>query len=97
MDIVSACRAAGVYDNTLYRWRNRYCGMGRAKLKQFEASEKENQNLKKILAELDLEKSILKELKLIPQWQTGHWVVFGIQPPASSGLNFLPQTLAHAA
>ena len=97
MDIVSACRSAGVSDNTYYGWRNRYCGMGRTKLKESEASEKENQNLEKILAELDLEKSILKELKFIPQWQTRHWVVFGIQPPASSGLNFLPQTLAHAA
>ena len=36
-------------------------GMGRAKLSEFKALEKENQRLKKILAELELDKLILKE------------------------------------
>ena len=38
-----------------------YGGMGRAKLSEFKALEKENQRLKKILAELELDKLILKE------------------------------------
>ena len=38
-----------------------YGGMGRAKLTEFKALEKENQRLKKILAELELDKLILKE------------------------------------
>ena len=36
-------------------------GMGRSKLSKFKALEKENQRVKKILAELELDKLILKE------------------------------------
>ena len=61
MDVVSACRTAGISDKTYYGWRKRYGGMGRAKLTEFKALEKENQRLKKILAELELDKLILKE------------------------------------
>ena len=56
-----ACRTAGISDKTYYGWRKRYGGMGRAKLSEFKALEKENQRLKKILAELELDKLILKE------------------------------------
>ena len=58
---MSACRTAGISDNTNYGWRKRYGGMGRAKLTEFKALEKENQRFKKILAELELDKLILKE------------------------------------
>ncbi|MDG1744693.1 MAG: transposase [Planktomarina sp.] len=61
MDVVSACRTAGISDKTYYGWRKRYGGMGRAKLTELKALEKENQRLKKILAELELDKLILKE------------------------------------
>ena len=61
MDIVNACGTAGISDKTYYGWRKRYGGMGRAKLSEFKALEKENQQLKKILAELELDKLILKE------------------------------------
>jgi hypothetical protein len=40
MDVVSACRTAGISDKTYYGWRKRYGGMGRAKLSEFEALEK---------------------------------------------------------
>lgn len=61
MDVVSACRTVGISDKTYYGWRKRYGGMGRAKLSEFKALAKENQRLKKILAELELDKLILKE------------------------------------
>ena len=61
MDVASACRTAGVSDKTYYGWRKRYGGIGRAKLSEFKALEKENHRLKKILAELELDKLILKE------------------------------------
>jgi putative transposase len=61
MDVVSACRTAGISDKTYSGWRKRYGGMGRAKLSEFKALEKENQRLKKILAELELDKLILKK------------------------------------
>ena len=61
MDVLSACRTAGISDKTSHGWRKRYGGMGRAKLSEFKALETENQRLKKILAELELDKLILKE------------------------------------
>ena len=61
MDVVSAYRTAGIADKTYYGWRKHYGGMGHAKLSEFKALEKENQRLKKILAELELDKLILKE------------------------------------
>ena len=61
MDVVSACRTEGLSDKTYYGWRKRSSGMGPAKLTEFKALEKENQWLKKILAELELDKLILKE------------------------------------
>ena len=61
MDVASVCRTACISDKTYYGWRKRYGGIGRAKLTQFKALEKENQRLKKILAELELDEMILKE------------------------------------
>ena len=50
MDVVSACRAAGVSDKTYYGWRRKYGGMNRARLSEMKSLEKENQRLKKIVA-----------------------------------------------
>ena len=61
MGIANACGTAGLSDKTYYGWRKRSSGMGPAKLTEFKALEKENQRLKKILAELELDKLILKE------------------------------------
>ena len=60
-DVASACRSAGVSDATYYKWRKRYGGMGRSQLSEFKTMAKENSRLKKIVAELELEKLILKE------------------------------------
>lgn len=60
-DVASACRSAGVSDATYYNWRKRYGGMGRSQLQEFKCMEKENTRLKKIVAELELDKLILKE------------------------------------
>ena len=60
-DVVSACRSVGVSDATYYNWRKRFGGMGRSQLAELRALEKENTRLKKIVAELELDKLILKE------------------------------------
>lgn len=60
-DIKTACRSAGISDATYYNWRKRYGGMGRSQLSEMKAMEKENKRLKKIVAELELDKLILKE------------------------------------
>ena len=61
MDVVSACRKAGISDKTYYAWRRKYGGMNRARLSEMKSLEKENQRLKKIVADLELDKLILKE------------------------------------
>ncbi len=60
-DVPSACRAAGISDATYYNWRKKYGGMGKSQLSEMKALERENQRLKKIVADLELDKLILKE------------------------------------
>lgn len=57
----SACRAAGVGDTTYYAWRKKFGSMGRSQLSEMKSLQKENDRLKKIVAELELDKLILKE------------------------------------
>ena len=57
-----ACREAGISEQTYYRWRKEY---GRLKLdqaKRLKALEQENAKLKRLVAELSLEKQILKDV-----------------------------------
>ena len=60
-DVATACRAAGVSDATYYTWRKRFGGMGRSEMAHLKALQKENDRLKKIVAELELDKLFLKE------------------------------------
>ena len=60
-DVASACRSFGISDATYYNWRRRFGGMGRSLLSEMKSLEKENARLKKIVAELELDKLILKE------------------------------------
>ena len=60
-DVATACRSAGISDATYYNWRKRFGSMSRSDLAEKKALEKENQRLKKIIAERELDKSILKE------------------------------------
>jgi len=60
-DVRTACRGVGVSDATYYHWRRRFGGMGKSQLSELRSLEKENARLKKIVAELELDKLILKE------------------------------------
>ena len=60
-DVAKACRSAGISDATYYTWRKKFGGMARSQLSELKALEKENQRLKKIVADLELDKLILKE------------------------------------
>ena len=54
-------RQLGINEQTYYSWRKRFGSMSRSDLAEKKALEKENQRLKKIIAELELDKLILKE------------------------------------
>jgi transposase-like protein len=55
------CREIGIAEQTYYRWRKEYAGMKTAQVKRLKDLERENGRLKKAVAELTLDKLILKE------------------------------------
>jgi transposase-like protein len=56
------CRSIGVTSNTYYRWRKEYGGMPTDQAKRLKTLEQENVRLKKAVADLTLDKLILKEV-----------------------------------
>jgi transposase-like protein len=56
-----ASRKAGITEQTYYRWRREYGGMRIDQAKRLKELEKENARLKKLVADLSLDNSILKE------------------------------------
>jgi transposase-like protein len=61
MSIGEAIRRLGVSEQTYYRWRKEYGGMRVVQAKRLKELEAENARLKKIVADLSLDNSILKE------------------------------------
>jgi len=59
--IIEACRQLGISDMTYYNWRKSYGHMPVDHVKRLKELEKENAQLKKLVAELSLDKAILKE------------------------------------
>ena len=59
--IAEAVRQIGVTQQTFYRWRKLYGGMGRSQLKRLKELEKENQRLRRAVSDLTLDKLILTE------------------------------------
>jgi transposase-like protein len=55
------CRSLGITEQTYYRWRKDYGGMKVSRAKRLKELERENGRLKKAVAELTLDKLILKE------------------------------------
>jgi len=56
-----ASRQIGVTEQTYYRWRREYGGMGIEQARRLKELERENSGLKKLVAELSLDNAILKE------------------------------------
>ena len=59
--IAEASKQIGVTEQTYYRWRKEYGGMRIEQAKRLKDLEKENTRLKKLVADLSLDISILKE------------------------------------
>ncbi len=56
------CRHHGISEQTFYRWKSRYGGMGVSETRRLKELESENAKLKRLLAEAHLDKSALKDL-----------------------------------
>jgi putative transposase len=59
--IGQVCQALEVSEQTFHRWRNQYGGMKAGEAKRLKELEDENKRLKKVVAELALDKDILQE------------------------------------
>ena len=61
MSRLDAIRQIGVVEQTYYRWRKQYGGMGIDQLKELKRLHKENEQLRRAVSDLTLDKLILKE------------------------------------
>jgi len=59
--IAQVCQKLGVCEQTYHRWRNQFGGMKANSMKRLKELEEENRRLKKAVADLTLDKQILKE------------------------------------
>jgi transposase-like protein len=59
--VAQICKQLGVTDQTYYRWRREYGGLKTDQAKRLKELERENARLKKVVADLTLDNSILKE------------------------------------
>ena len=59
--VAAACKQIGVTEQTFYRWRKEYGGLKTDQAKRLKDLERENARLKRLLAEAELDKAILKE------------------------------------
>ena len=60
--IAIVCREAGISDRSYYRWRKEYGGLDLDQARRMKDLEKENGRLKRLVADLSLEKQVLKDI-----------------------------------
>ena len=58
---IDAIRQVRIVEQTYYRWRKQYGGMGTAQLKELKRLQKENEHLRRAVSDLTLDKLILTE------------------------------------
>jgi putative transposase len=60
--VVEVCRKLGVTEQTFYRWKRKFAGLGIAELRRLRELEDENRRLKQLVADLTLDKHMLQEV-----------------------------------
>ncbi|BEQ16913.1 transposase [Desulfoferula mesophila] len=60
--VIEICRKMGVTEQSFYRWKRKYAGIGVAELRRLKELEKENTKLKQLVADLTLDKHLLQEV-----------------------------------
>lgn len=59
--IVEVCRKMGISEQTFFRWKKKFAGMGIAKVRRLKQLEEENRKLKQLVADLSLDKAMLQD------------------------------------
>jgi transposase-like protein len=62
MTVVEAARKLGIAEQTYYRWKKEYGGLDKTQARKLKELEKENLELKKLVADLSLDNAILKRV-----------------------------------
>ena len=62
MAIGEVCRKAGISDATFYNWRKRYAGLMPSEVRRLRQLEDENAKLKRLVADLSLDKAMLQDV-----------------------------------
>ncbi len=60
--VEEVCRKAGISQQTYYRWRKKYGGLMPSEMKRLKQLEEENARLKRLVANLSLDKEMLQEV-----------------------------------
>lgn len=60
--IQEVCRKMGISEATFYNWKKKYGGLGVSELRRLKNLEEENSQLKKLVADLSLDKQILQDV-----------------------------------
>ena len=59
---VEICRKLGISEQTFYRWKKKYGGLGVSELRELKQLREENRRLKRMVADLSLDKQMLREV-----------------------------------
>lgn len=60
--VAEVTRKMGITEQTFYRWKKKYAGMGVAELRRLKQLEEENKKLKQLVADLSLDKKMLQDV-----------------------------------
>ena len=62
LPVVEVCRQVGITEQTFYRWKKQYVGLQSDQVRQLKQLQEENGKLKKLVAELSLDKAMLQDV-----------------------------------
>ena len=60
--MLDVCRGLGIFDATFYIWKKKYGELGASEVRRLRQLEEENARLKRVVADLTLDKNILQEV-----------------------------------
>ena len=60
--VPEVCRKMGIAEQTFYRWKKKYAGLGVAEVRKLRLLEEENRKLKQLVADLSLDKQMLQDV-----------------------------------
>lgn len=60
--VAEVCRKMGISEATFFRWKQKFSGLGPSELRRLRQLEEENTKLKRLVADLSLDKAMLQDV-----------------------------------